>query len=101
MAQRYISTEITQNSQGRRYYKTTLYPKIEPSESDYYIYSSEEDRLDLLAQTYYGDSTLWWIISTANNVPHDGLFVPPGTQLRIPTNVSFILEEFRTLNQNR
>lgn len=101
MAERYIYTEINQNSQGKRYFKTTLYPKIEPSESDYYVYTSEEDRLDLLAKQFYGDATLWWIISTANNVPHNSIYVPVGTQLRIPNNVSFILEQFRKLNQNR
>lgn len=101
MAERYLYIGVEKNAQGKRYYKTTLYPYIEPSNSDYYIYASDGDRLDLLAQQFYGDPTLWWIISNSNNISHDSLFITPGTQLRIPTNISFILEEFRKLNQNR
>lgn len=101
MAERYSFIPIIKNTQGRRHYKTTLYPYIEPSESDYYIYTTEGDRLDLLAQQFYGDSTLWWIISNSNSISHDSLYISPGTQLRIPTNVNFILNEFKRINQNR
>lgn len=101
MAERYLYIDINKNSNGKRYYKTTLYPYIEPAESDYYIYTTDGDRLDLLAQQFYGDSTLWWIISNSNSISHDSLYIAPGTQLRIPTNLNFILEEFKKLNQNR
>jgi nucleoid-associated protein YgaU len=43
------------------------------------------DRLDNLADVYYGKSTLWWVIAKANPeimYPDD---IPPGTVLRIPS----------------
>lgn len=101
MAERYLYIKINKDSAGKRYYSTTLYPSIAPSDSDYYIYTTTGDRLDLLAQQYYGDASLWWIISSANTIPHDTIYIAPGTQLRIPTNTNFILNEFKKLNQSR
>lgn len=42
------------------------------------------DRLDLLANQYYGDPTQWWQISNANPEWIDWTAVPPGTIVRIP-----------------
>ncbi len=43
-------------------------------------------RLDMIAQTVYGDPTLWWVIADANIVPDDYYDdLPPGTTLRIPS----------------
>lgn len=41
------------------------------------------DRLDQLAQRYYGDPSLWRLIAAANEID-DPLHVPGGTVLRIP-----------------
>lgn len=101
MPDRYINIGILKNSLGKRYYKTTLYPKIEPSETDYYIETVMGDRLDLLANEFYGDVSLYWIISISNNIPHDSLYLPPGTQLRIPTDINKIKQKFKELNNNR
>ena len=50
------------------------------------------DRFDTLAQRYYSDSTLWWIIAKANEV-NDGKISPdPELKLRIPTQIDDILE---------
>ena len=52
------------------------------------------DRLDSLANDYYSDSSLWWIIASANNI-HDAAFtVPDGTELRIPSNYLKIVSDF-------
>jgi hypothetical protein len=57
------------------------------------------DRFDTLAQTYYQDSTLWWVISIANqDLPQDSLLIPPGMQIRIPSNPQVIAQQFRALN---
>lgn len=101
MADRYLNTPIGKTLAGKRYFRTTLYPKIEASETDYYIETNIGDRLDLLARDFYGDVTDWWIISNANNIPHDSLYVPPGTQLRIPTDINDIKKRFRELNTKR
>ena len=45
------------------------------------------DRLDLLAYTYYGDSTLWWYIAKANGLKV--MNVTEGTSLRIPGSTTY------------
>jgi hypothetical protein len=47
--------------------------------------------LDLLANEYYGDSKLWWIIATANNINGVNIGLDGGIQLRIPKNKFDIL----------
>lgn len=44
------------------------------------------DRLDNLANQYYGDPTQWWIIASANpdTVGIDWTSLTPGTIIRIP-----------------
>ena len=93
-----LKTEYT----NRPYYKGRYYPNIPLSESDVYVITNVGDRLDNLAYAYYNDSTLWWIISVANNnITNGALYPEPGTQLRIPTNISNILELYNRFNQAR
>jgi len=49
----------------------------------------ESQRLDVLAGEVYGDSSMWWVIAAASDIGW-GLQVPPGTFLRIPTDLSEI-----------
>jgi len=85
---------------GTPYYKTTLYPTIPLSENDIYIITDSGDRLDLLANQFYNDFELWWIISIANpnKINMGSIFIKEGTQLRIPLNVSEVIDKFNTLN---
>ena len=85
---------------GNRYYRTVFYPEVGPTESDIYVETEFGDRLDLLANQFYGDVTLYWIISIANpNVINLGsISPPPGTQLRIPVNISGIIDSYNRLN---
>ena len=60
---------------------------------------SNGDRFDQLAQQYYGDSSLWWVISIANNSFNQGsYFVTPGVQLRIPSQIGSIVASYNELN---
>jgi len=75
---------------------------IPVSEFDVYVITTVGDRLDLLAYQFYRDSTLWWVISMANNNVTKGLIHPePGTQLRIPTDLNAVLALFNNFNQAR
>ena len=47
-------------------YQTVKYPEIPLSVNDTYAITTLGDRLDLLAQQFYGDSSLYWIIACAN-----------------------------------
>lgn len=43
------------------------------------------DRLDNLANQYYGDPTQWWVIANANpELDPDWTTITPGTILRVP-----------------
>jgi hypothetical protein len=69
-------------------------------EEDTYVISQAGDRFDLLANQYYNDSTLWWVISIANeNFQQNSMVVPEGQQVRIPVNISNILFNFERINQ--
>ena len=50
----------------KRYYKYLKYPEIPVDISDIYIITKIGERLDLLANQYYQDPDLWWIITKAN-----------------------------------
>lgn len=85
MRSRYESNETKKTNDGRIVYKTKRYPNIPLRESDVYVATETGDRLDTLANYFYGHASLWWIIATANNI-HDAKFsFADGTILRIPT----------------
>lgn len=97
---RYQDIIITKDSEGIRYYRNSKYPRVPLSLNDIYVITTEGDRLDILAQQYYGDSSLWWIISIANEtLKQNSLYLTPGIQIRIPSNYSEILISYKTLNQ--
>ena len=94
---------------GNVVYKTSRYPEIPLDENDIYVISSQGDRFDVLAQQYYGDSSLWWVISIANtatagtslpsDLPQNSLMVPEGLQIRIPNNPQNVVSAFKLINQ--
>lgn len=95
---RYNTSNRLSSITGRKYYPTVKYPVIEEKLSDIYIIGSFSDRLDNLAWQYYKDPTLWWIIAEANGIGKGSLLVPVGKQIRIPTEITNILQEYTLLN---
>jgi hypothetical protein len=97
---RYTGIPKTLAPDGERIYKTVRYPEIPRTFSDIYVYTTIGDRFDTLAQQYYGNSSLWWIISCANNtLPQNSLTPPVGTQLRIPVNPTPSIAEYEEINE--
>ena len=94
---RYDNNKIKIDKDGKRVYTTTYYPPIPLTNSDQFIQTKVGTRLDNLAQVYYGDSTLWWIIAKANGIK-GFTSLKSNTRLRIPSNISEILEKFKQLN---
>ena len=85
MRSRYETNDTKKTKDGRIVYKVKRYANIPLRESDVYVATETGDRLDTLANHFYGHASLWWIIATANNI-HDAKFsFPDGTVLRIPT----------------
>lgn len=78
--------------------KTIKFPKIQISDADTIIVSKDSDRLDILAQKFYGNQKLYWIIALANDLGKGTVEIPPGTTLRIPSNFIQIVSEFSSLN---
>lgn len=100
MASRYrYAAELVTKDTKRRYLGSVIYPKIKPSNDDIYIISESSDRLDILAQKYYGDPNLWWVIATANNLNDASYSIGEGIQMRIPANLSKILTDFERINK--
>ncbi len=72
-------------SENKFYYRTTLYNEVPERNDDMYFIAQDGDRCDLLANKFYGDSSLWWFIARVNNLKT--MHIPKGTSLRIPISV--------------
>ncbi len=96
-----ILSPVRNGRRGFPIQSSTRYPEIPTDVNDIYAYTTEGDRLDLLAQQFYGDISLWWIIATGNPevLSLNSLFVPVGTEIRIPTNISLAKSLFNDINR--
>ena len=83
-----IYSQTTGINKGLSRMSTKYYKNIPETETDIYVITQWGDRLDLLANEYYGNSHLWWYIAKANNLKYNNL--PEGIQLRIPGTLDFI-----------
>ena len=102
MNSRYQNIEVIKYAAtGSEYYVNNIYPDIPPTNDDNYIITVLGDRLDLIAFDFYGDSSFWWVIASANALPGDSLTVEPGTQLRIPVDLSNAINNYKVTNASR
>ena len=102
MQSRYQNIKITKyQDKGDQYYLNNIYPDIPLSENDSYVISTLGDRLDLLALDFYGDVSFWWVIASANALSGDSLYIEPGLQIRIPNDVTAILNQYKLVNTLR
>lgn len=91
-----ISQTIVDN---KPIFSTVKFPDIPLDENDIYVTSVQGDRYDLLAEDFYQDGTLYWVISKANDhLPQNSLVVPEGRQIRIPANIAEVLNKYKALN---
>ena len=97
MPSRYKYTSIKTTKKGKRVFRPTMYPKIPIQDSDVFIYPKFGDRLDTLAQKYYEDMSLWWIIAKANNLDEAHIGLEVDKQIRIPTDISPILNKLKNM----
>ena len=68
---------------------TIVYSSIPESDGDIYVITQMGDRLDHLANQYYGDVNLWWYIAKANNLSF--MTILPGIRLRIPATTEYAI----------
>jgi|TARA_R110000744_G_scaffold26618_3_gene65303 hypothetical protein len=104
---RYSEIQILRNTNefvgtlGTQYYGTVTYPEIPQNEDDIWVETEFGDRLDSLAFQFYSDVSLYWIISIANpnKINMGSLYLTPGAQIRIPTNIVSIVDSYNVLNR--
>jgi len=104
---RYSQIQILRNTNefvgtlGTQYYGTVTYPEIPSNVDDIWVETEFGDRLDSLSFQFYSDVSLYWIISTANpnKINMGSLYLTPGSQIRIPTNITSIVDSFNILNR--
>lgn len=102
MANRYQNIKRLQTKEGRRFITNPIYPDIPPSGQDIYLITRAGDRFDKLAQEFYNDSSLWYIIASVNPEAFSGGLIPQiGVQIRVPANQTRILSTFQTFNETR
>ena len=80
-----ILRTITEDGKDR--YLETYNQKFIPEKDDdiyHLVKVSEENRLDIISNQYYGSPTYWWAIALANKFI-DPFIVSPGTMIRIPS----------------
>ena len=94
MASRYKNNNKIKLENGKRVYRSKIYPNIPLKDSDIYVVTQTGDRLYSLASQFYSNSSYWWIIATANNIHDASLSVDDGTILRIPIDYNTIVNNF-------
>ena len=101
MPYRYQTIKTIKTDDRITFYRNVIYPDIAYSDRDQYVITTVGDRLDLLANDIYGDTSLWWILASANNLTCDSLIPPIGMQLRIPSNIQQAITNFESVNKIR
>tara|TARA_R100001126_G_C4793084_1_gene132921 strand:- start:167 stop:439 length:273 start_codon:yes stop_codon:yes gene_type:complete len=84
---RYQNTKVEKTINNTTAYNTTIYQDIPQRDDDIVVITQEGDRLDLLANQFYQNQSLWWYIAQANNL--NTMNVQPGVTLRIPATTEF------------
>jgi hypothetical protein len=106
-SRRLVTNEFTSEllkSRGDKQIQFSSIPKMGLiNENDYnslsisYHIWSQGDKLYKLANTYYGDSSLWWIIAWFNKKPIDSLYLL-GDTVQIPTPIQNALTIYKRVN---
>lgn len=72
---------------GVSFWELDELPRVPLDPNDFYYRVKNDDRIDLLATTFYGDPNLWWVIANANGMEILPTDLQPGTLIRIPSPV--------------
>jgi nucleoid-associated protein YgaU len=70
---------------GVEFWDAPNYPTIPVSSTDIRYTVSNVDRIDLLANKFYGDPSLWWVIALANDLELIPTDLYPGLEIVIPS----------------
>jgi hypothetical protein len=70
---------------GVEFWDTLVLPDPVSRQDDIIHVVGQTDRIDLLADRYYQDAGLWWVIAWANNLDIIPTDLNEGAQIRIPS----------------
>ena len=98
MNNRYDNSRIFRDDNGRRYLSRIEYPPIPLRNSDILIRGVFGQTFMNLANQYYENKNLWWIIARANQQT-ESVYMVPGKEYRIPQEIKLILQEYEELNR--
>ena len=95
---RYKNNTIKKDINNVRYYKPRIIPNVPIKDTDIFVYPLYGDRFDTIAQRYYNDSNLWWIIAKANEISNGKISPDQLKKLRIQTEIDDIIESINNAN---
>ena len=98
MANRYNKSRIFKDENGTRYLNRVEYPPIPIRDTDIFIRGIFGQTFMNLANKYYGDKDLWWIVARANHQA-ESIYMIPDKEYRVPQSVALILQEYEELNR--
>ena len=85
MENRYSNIPTMLKTGKGRVYDSVLLPNIDATDLDIVVITIQGDRLDLLANEYYQDPSMWWVIALKNDMTEIDLSMKEGIILRIPS----------------
>ncbi len=85
MENRYSNIPTILKTGKGKVYDSVLLPNVDANDSDIVVMTVQGDRLDLLANEYYEDPSMWWIIALKNDMTEIDLSMKEGIILRIPS----------------
>ena len=98
MSNRYNKSKIFRDENGTRYLNRIQYPVIPISDNDVFTRGTFGETFINIANRFYGDKNLWWVIARANN-QNNSIYMIPGKEYRIPKNITPIIQQFEQLNR--
>lgn len=85
MENRYSNIPTMLKTGKGRVYDSILLPNVDATDSDIVVITIQGDRLDLLANEYYQDPSMWWVIALKNDMTEVDISMKEGIVLRIPS----------------
>tara|TARA_R100000005_G_C4973965_1_gene185967 strand:- start:698 stop:1006 length:309 start_codon:yes stop_codon:yes gene_type:complete len=86
---------------GNRKLSSIEYAKILPKDSDISYVVKYGDSYGSLANRFYNDTTLWWVIARANGEFQGNIKPKIGQRIIIPIDISDTIRELNNLNSSR
>lgn len=83
---RYATGVLVQAQDARTGFpKIAVFRQFPFAQTDFTYYTwTQRDRVDLLADRFFGDPSLWWVIMDFNPEQPNPMTIPVGTLIRIP-----------------